>query len=62
MAGYGRFRFTAEKVVKWNCVFRVRAPKGLAAGEYSFRCFVLVGSLADVEATLKELHREFRRP
>ena len=31
-AGYGRFRFKAEKVVKWNCVFRLRdATNGIAA-------------------------------
>ena len=26
--GYGRFRFEAEQVNKWNCVFRVRDPNG----------------------------------
>jgi hypothetical protein len=25
--GYGRFKFEHEKVVKWNCVFRVRQPE-----------------------------------
>jgi hypothetical protein len=34
-AGYGRFRFKAEKVVKWNSVFRVRAENGVKSGEYS---------------------------
>jgi hypothetical protein len=51
-AGYGRFRFKAEKVVKWNCVFRVRDGKGVAPGDYRFRCFVAVGTLDDVKATL----------
>jgi len=51
-AGYGRFRFAAERVVKWNCVFRVRDPK---AGEYSYRVYVAVGTLDDVRATLKAL-------
>src|SRR5208283_3059341 len=30
-ARYGRFRFKDAKVVKWNCVFRVRNDKGIAA-------------------------------
>jgi hypothetical protein len=60
--GYGRFRFTDEKVVKWNCVFRVRDPKGLAAGDYRYRMFVVVGSLEDVRTTLQALHEEFKRP
>jgi hypothetical protein len=61
-AGYGRFRFKAEKVVKWNCVFRVRDPKGVAAGEYHYRTFVAVGSLDDVKATLAALAKEFQGP
>lgn len=51
-AGYGRFRFAAERVVKWNCVFRVRDPK---AGDYRYRVYVAVGTLDDVRATLKGL-------
>lgn len=58
-AGYGRFRFKAEKVVKWNCVFRLRSEAGLAAGDYSFRNFVLVGTLDDVRSAFGELTREF---
>lgn len=54
--GYGRWRFEREKVVKWNCVFRVREPKGIAPGDYSYRMFVLVGSLDDVIAGLRKLH------
>ncbi len=57
-AGYGRFFFEPEKVTKWNCVFRVRDPKGVPAGEYKFRCFVVVGTLADCEGTLAGLHAE----
>ncbi len=60
--GYGRFRFKAEKVNKWNCVFRVRDPKGIAAGDYHFRTFVAVGTLEDVKTTLTALVKEFRRP
>jgi len=50
--GYGRWRFEAEKVVKWNCVFRKRDA---APGDHAFRCYVAVGSLADVTASLKQL-------
>ena len=56
---FGRFRFSAEKVVKWNCVFRVRAADGLPPGDYPFRMFVLVGDLATVTDSLRALHREF---
>ena len=31
-AGYGRFRFKEEKVVKWNCVFRETHPTGFLHG------------------------------
>ena len=58
---FGRFRFSAEKVVKWNCVFRVRDDAGIAPDEYPFRMFVLVGDLATVTDSLRALHREFAR-
>ncbi len=60
--GYGRFRFPTEKVVKWNCVFRVRQPEGIKPGDYRYRMFVVVGSLEDVRTTLQALHQEFKRP
>ncbi len=60
-AGYGRFRFAAEKVVKWNCVFRVRRPEGIESGEYSFRNFVIVGDREMVTKSLRELHAQIRR-
>ena len=46
---YGRWRFTAEHVVKWNCVFRVRRMAGLRTGDYSYRMLVPVGTVAQVE-------------
>lgn len=62
-AGYGRFRFPNEKVVKWNCVFRVDSNEDeLPIGEYSFRNFVIVGDLATVKESLRELRREFALP
>ena len=60
-AGYGRFRFSGEKVVKWNSVFRLRDVKGVTPGEYFFRNFVVVGTSKEVEAAMIELEKEFRK-
>ncbi len=57
--GYGRFRFKEEKVNKWNCVYRLRDPKGVAPGDYRFRMFVAVGTREDVKTTLAALAEEF---
>jgi hypothetical protein len=57
-AGYGRFRFPAEKVVKWNCVFRVRDPGGIAPADYRYRLFVAVGTRDDVRHALATLAEE----
>ncbi|MDA0841742.1 MAG: hypothetical protein O3B01_28770 [Planctomycetota bacterium] len=51
-AGYGRFRFKDEKVVKWNCVFRLRNAKGITTGDHRFRLFVAVGTSEDVRRSL----------
>lgn len=59
-AGYGRFRFAPQKVVKWNCVFRVRDPQGVAAGSYSYQVFVAVGTLEDVRRNLMDLMKMCR--
>lgn len=58
-AGYGRFRFPAAKVVKWNCVFRVKNPEGVAAGDYSFQVFVAIGTLEDVKQSIQKLEKKF---
>ncbi|WP_299466009.1 hypothetical protein [uncultured Gimesia sp.] len=58
-AGYGRFRFPAAKVVKWNCVFRVRNKEGISAGEYPFRVFVAIGTREEVRQALTTLVKEF---
>ncbi len=50
---YGRFRFTQEKVVKWNCVFRVSG--GVKPGAHRFRLYVLLGTLDDVTRALRIL-------
>ncbi|HWB08032.1 MAG TPA: hypothetical protein VG826_02220 [Pirellulales bacterium] len=59
-AGYGRFRFVPEKVVKWNCVFRVRNENGIASGDYRFRVFVAVGTLENVRRSLDSLVQKLR--
>jgi hypothetical protein len=51
---YGRWRFKAQQVVKWNCVFRVRNEQGIRAGDYSYRMLVAVGTLEQVETMLQE--------
>lgn len=57
--GYGRFRFPVEKVVKWNCVFRVHPADGaVPAGDYRYHLLVPIGTLADVEAALAKLAGE----
>jgi len=50
---YGRWRFSVEKVVKWNCVFRVRNANGLSPGDYSYHMVVPMGTLEDVAAMLR---------
>jgi hypothetical protein len=51
---YGRWRFVEHRVVKWNCVFRVRRAAGLRTGDYSYRMLVPVGTCADVERMLRD--------
>jgi hypothetical protein len=63
-AGYGRFRFPAAKVVKWNCVFRMRNPACVPAGDYTFCSFVMVGDLERVRenlVTMTKLRAELLR-
>ena len=59
--GYGRFRFKPEKVVKWNCVFRIRQLKPIRTGDHVFKCYVIVGSLKNVTSTMDQLRRRFGR-
>jgi hypothetical protein len=42
--GYGRFRFKAEGVVKWNVVFRHRELPSLSHRKASFRVLVVIGN------------------
>lgn len=58
-AGYGRWNFSPEPVVKWNCVFRIHHPDGIAARDYSFRTFVVVGTLEDVRLAMIRIKHGF---
>lgn len=58
--GYGRFRFVPQKVVKWNCVFRVHNDDGIAPGPYRFQMYVPVGTLEDVRQTMVKLEAQFK--
>jgi len=51
---YGRWNFANAKVVKWNCVYRVRNNQGIHGVDYTYRMLVPVGTLAEVEAMLAE--------
>jgi hypothetical protein len=58
--GYGRWRFRAEKVVKWNCVFRAGGPRGIEPGDYAYQIYVIVGTRDECARTMKKLHDIFR--
>lgn len=51
---FGRWKFVNERVVKWNCVYRVQNPAGIHNGGYTYRMLVPVGTLAQVEAMLRD--------
>lgn len=57
--GYGRFQFEHDKVVKWNCVFRLRSPEGIRPGDYGFQLYVVLGTREDCRRTLAALTKEF---
>jgi len=53
--GYGRFNFPNDKVVKWNCVYRLQDQDGVKPGDYSFRMLVPFGTVEEVENTIKSI-------
>jgi len=57
--GYGRFKFEHDKVVKWNCVFRLRSPGGIVPGDYAYQLYVVIGTREDCRRTLAALTQEF---
>jgi len=48
--GYGRFTF--PDVVKWNCAFR---ETNIQPGHYSYRCLAILGTVVEVQDTLRRL-------
>jgi hypothetical protein len=52
-AGYGRFRFPTEKVVKWNVVYRHREAPVITKSKASFRVLVAVGTLEQVHLAIR---------
>ena len=56
--GFGRFKFEHEKVVKWNCVFRLRQDKPIPP-HHSFQLYVVIGTREDCRRTLAALTQEF---
>lgn len=57
--GYGCFKFDHDKVMKWNCVFRLRSPAGIKPGDYGYQLFVVLGTREDCRRILATLTREF---
>lgn len=55
--GYGRFVF--PDVVKWNCVYRENDVK---PGDYRYRCLVVLGTVDEVQDTMRRLHAARRPP
>jgi len=53
--GYGHFFFKAEKVSKWNCVFRINESSGIKPGDYTYHNYIPVGTLKDVTEALRKL-------
>ena len=57
--GYGRFDFSSlsgagNATTKWNCVFREGA---IPAGDHTYTCYALVGTLEDVTHGMAELRQ-----
>ena len=55
--GYGRFRFAAERVVKWNVVYRYQESPRIQKDKASFRILVCIGSLEQVHAAMQAILR-----
>ncbi len=60
-AGYGRFRFHHEQVVKWNAVYRIRREQGIRPGDYRFENLIVVGTRKLVADTLQHLERRYSK-
>jgi hypothetical protein len=51
---FGRWKFDWAHVVKWNCVYRVRAASGIPDGDYTYRMLVPFGTVKQVETMLQD--------
>lgn len=54
--GYGSFTFAQERVVKWNCVFRLRSDRPIPAGRHDFHVLVVLGPRLECERALAGIH------
>ena len=54
--GYGSFVFGRERVVKWNCVHRLRSDQPVPPGEHAFRVLVVFGPRQECERALARIH------
>jgi hypothetical protein len=54
--GYGRKYVASHNTMKWNAVFR---KYDTPAGDYSFRLYVVVGSLTDVTRGMTSVYHKF---
>ena len=54
--GYGAFDFKAERVVKWNCVFRLRSEQPIPPAEHPFHVLVVLGPRAACEQAMVRIH------
>lgn len=52
---FGRWKFNTERVTKWNHVGRINNPT--PGRTYSFRSYVIVGSLDNVRTSMDQLYR-----
>ena len=54
--GYGQFNFSGDPASgtnKWNCVYR---ESNLNIGNYSYTCYIAIGSLNTVRAAIRKLY------
>ncbi len=51
--GYGRFNFFESNTIKWNAVYR---RGNTPAADYSYRQYIIVGSVSEVQASMNQLN------
>ena len=60
--GYGSFTFAQERVVKWNCVFRLGSGQPIPPAEHAFHVLVVFGPRAECERALAGIHAQLPAP